>query len=318
MILQSTRALTAAVGLLLAVQLLTTLGTVVLLGRMSPAIEKILRENVASGEAVERMALVLALAPADAQAAQRFRQSLTSAKRNITLPEERAEIATLERLGDGALAGEWQPLRESAEALARLGDLNRNAMREADGAAQRLGTAGAWAVVFLGLVGMLISGITVRRLQRRVLAPIAEMARAVAAYREGDRARRCTNADATDELALIMASLNDLFDRRERERSPPEAGVSPTERALVTELLDTAPVPTIAIDARGKVLAASRSALALLARPSGLSLRQALVDAIHGRPGPPVASLRRVGETDQWVCTLSPSSLDDPPGAART
>jgi hypothetical protein len=292
------------------VQLLTSFGTIVLLGRMSPAIEKILRENVASGEAVERMALALSTAESDTRAPLHFRKALSRAKANITLPEESSEIAIVERVGGMALAGDGGARREAAEALRRLGSLNRSAMQEADTAAQRLGTAGAWAALFLGVMGMVISGVTIRRLQRRVLAPIAEIARAIAAHREGDRARRCSRGDATDELALIMATLNELFDYREQGVETSKPRVSAGESALVVQLLDEATEPTVALGAQAEVLAASRSALDRLAGPDGPRLRSAFIEAVQGRPAPPVVSIRRVGDSEQWLCAISAPRSD--------
>jgi PAS domain-containing protein len=304
--LRTTRRLVASIAVLLGIQLLTAFGAIVLLARMSPAIEKILRENVASVAAAEEMALALAGAQTDPSASKRYFEALGRARGNITVPEERPAIETLERVGGAALRGEAGPRGEAIAALGTLGAVNREAMQESDAAAGRLGSAGAWAAVFLGLVGLLASGITVRRLEARVLSPLAEITRVVVAQRAGDRRRRCATATASGELQLVMSTLNELFDLRERSSQAPRPDRrAADDRAIVDLLLDQRPEPVLVIGRAGDVLRANRQALDLLASDSGPRLREALGRAVHGEGSAELGDIRQVGDSEQWLCVLS-------------
>jgi hypothetical protein len=304
--LRTTRRLVLSIAALLGIQLLTAFGAVVLLGRMSPAIEKIMLENVASAEAVEQMALALGEPEIDAAARQRFFEALARAKGNVTESEEQPAIATLERVAPAAVAGEAVERREALAALATLGDVNRKAMHQADAAAAQLGTAGAWAAVFLGLLGLIASGVTIHRLELRVLAPLAEITRTVMAHRLGDRRRRCATALARGELELVMTTLNELFDYRERAAGASRPG-QPTidDHALVIELLDERSEPALVVGGGGAVLRANRLALELLSGQDGARLRAALGAAVRGEAPPELREIRQVGQSQQWLCVLS-------------
>lgn len=302
-VLPAARRLTYGVMLLIAIQLLTSLGAVVLLGRMSPAIEGILQENVASVEAVEEMALALGRQDGDPETRRRFLEALSRARNNITIAEEAPAIATLERTAEAALAGDVEARREAAAALALLGKLNRDAMRDADIAAQRLGSAGAWAAVFLGLAGLFASGLTLRRLERRVLVPLAEISRAVTAHLAGDRKRRCATGLASGELRLVMTTLNELFDHRERALvGAATREARSDERAALLHLLDARPEPTVVAGAQGEVLAANQRALDLLSGEQ----RALLEAAVRGEPVEGVLGVDTIGDGAQFLVTLAP------------
>jgi hypothetical protein len=306
--LRTTRRLVLSIAALLGIQLLTSFGAIVLLGRMSPAIEKIMLENVVSVEAVEQMAIALAEPELDARARERFYEALARAKGNITVPAEKPALETLERAAPGALGGDASARREVLGALATLGAVNRGAMQEADVAAGRLGTAGAWAAVFLGLIGLVASGVTIRRLELRVLAPLAEITRAVIAHRAGDRRRRCATALASGDLELVMTTLNELFDHHERTASVsrPERSSS-DDHALALQLLDDLREPAVVVGPAGEVLRANRPALERLAAENdGSRLRAAFARAVRGEQPPELRSIRQVGESEQWLCSLSP------------
>jgi hypothetical protein len=309
--LGATRRLTLSVGFLIVIQLLTSLSVIILLERMSPAIERILLENVASVLAVEEMALALAESPADDAARGRFFGALTRAKRNVTEEEERPALAEIEAAAAAALAGDVAARRRVAQALQRLGDVNRQAMQRADDNARRIGTGGAWAAVFLGLTGLVASAITIRRLERRLLGPIAEIMRVVAAQRGGDRRSRCTGTYAQGELGPAIHTLNELFDLRERvgESIPQSRGES-DDRALLLYLLDERDEPVAIAGPRGDVLAANRRALDILLGATGTALRAEIAAAVRSGRSQAGISLRRVGDSEQWLCAIpEPANL---------
>ena len=214
--LRTRRRLTLSIGFLLAIQLVTSAGAIVLFARMTPAIERILRENVYSAEAVEVMLGALAEAEQDPGARERFFGALARAKDNVTEEDERPPLATLERVGDRAISGDAAATTEALTALRKLGAVNRSAMQRADQDAQRLGSAGAWAAVFLGLAGLFASALTVRRLHRRLLLPLSEIVAVARAARANDPRRR---ADGHGREAEPGAGEGEV--RREPHWAPP-------------------------------------------------------------------------------------------------
>jgi hypothetical protein len=312
--LGSRRRLLLSIGLLVVIQLLVSLSAIILLERMIPAIERILVENVGSLQALEEMALALAEPEGGEDRHARFDAALARAKANVTVPGEAPAVLELERTAEAALAGEPAARRTAIAELRRLGDANREAMERADREASRLGTAGAWAAVFLALTGLLASVLTIRRLETRLLDPIAELGRVVAAQRAGDRHRRCRVGDAEGELAVVVQTVNELFDLRERTGESEVAPADSDERALVLHLLDARQEPVLVAGPRGEVLAANKKALDLLADGQAANLRAKIATAIKsdGSQGPLPAE--RIGETEQWLCTLSPEIPQGPSG----
>jgi hypothetical protein len=299
------RRLTLSVGLLVAIQLLTSLVTIILLERMSPRIDGILKENVASVQAVEEMALALAESAIDDGSHERFFSALGRAKGNVTEAEERPALAELEAVAEAALAGDEKARRKATLALRRLADVNRKAMDQAGADTRRLGSAGAWAAVLLGLTGLFASGITIRRMKRRVLGPIADITRAVVAHRAGDRHRRCTDTHAEAELGLVAHTLNDLFDLRERagDVDAPATAAS-DDRAALLYLLDERSEPVLIAGQRGQVLAANQRALELLSGPGGSQWHASITTAVRNGKSDPSLDLRRIGDSDQWLCAV--------------
>ncbi len=299
------RQLIGSFGVLLAIQALTSLVAIGLLGRMGPAIEHIMQDNVYSVEAVEDMLAVIARpGPASPELRRAYAEALERAKSNVTDPEEREPLSALERPMQAALAGDLEARAESAEALRRLGRVNRLAMQRADDEARRLGIAGAWAAAFLGFAGLAASLLAMARARRRILSPVAEMARVVRAHQEGEPHRRCAvPAGTVPELARVMDELDRLYDVEESARVP--APASDLDRRALLHLLDARDEPTVILDADGRVAASNRAADDVLAGEDGARLRDALRQA---KPGATDAGLVRVeplGETGATMCVLA-------------
>ena len=303
--LGATRRLTLSIGLLVGIQLLTSLGAIILLERMNPAIERIFLQNAEHLEALEQMALALAGPPGDPASRERFFRALARAKLDPATDEARPLLAELDGAASSALAGDTRARHTTQEVLRKLGAENRRAMDRADTNARRIGTAGAWAAAFLGLGGLLASALTVRRLERRVLGPIEEITRVVAAHRAGEQHRRCTTTAAQGELGLVVLTLNELFDLRERDgRTSPSSGGEDDDRLLLHHLLDERPEPVTIVGKRGEILVANRRTLDLLSGPGGKSLRAAVGAAMRTENATNGIEIRRVGDSEQWVCTL--------------
>lgn len=211
------RELLLTIGVLVLLNLFLAFGAIGLFVRMGPAIAHILEENVYSIVAAEEMLAELADAggaPLAPDARARVRRAFDNAKRNVTEPEEQAVLGALEGALPSAIAGEPDGRRRAVASIRQLIDINRDATREADAEAQRLGSAGAWAAVFIGFLSFLISVLVVVRLQERFVRPLVDLHEVLEAAREGDRLRRCRLADAPREVIQVTSAVNRLLDDR--------------------------------------------------------------------------------------------------------
>lgn len=211
------RELMLTIGMLVVFNLLLAFGSIGLLARMGPAIEHILQENVFSIVAAEAMLAALAEAggePLTPEARQSVLRALDNAQRNVT---EAAERPVLDRVRDAlprALDGDAEARRAAVAAVRELIAINREAMRDVDEAAQRLGNAGAWAAVFIGFLSFLLSIVIVVRLQKRFVQPLVDLHAVLENARAGDRLRRCRLSDAPREVIQVTQSVNRLLDER--------------------------------------------------------------------------------------------------------
>ncbi len=275
--MQLTRATRVAFTALLLVNLASAAAAIGLLGRMRPAIERIIERNIYSLEAVEGMLVVLAQPEGPTEANKRaLETALVRAERNITGDDERPLIALLRSRSGPALSGDIAARRESLKALQELAEVNRKDIEQADQSAKRLGTAGAWAVSFLALLGLGSGLIGLRRFDRRVLAPLEELHSVLTDHGGGQRLRRCgAIGQASKELHESMVSLNQLLDSRAEESVrriavTREAGAG-GERQTLLAVLDLIPEPTWLVDDAGAILAANRPALDRVAQDPALA-----------------------------------------------
>lgn len=266
---------------LLALQAVTSASAIALLTRMSPAIDRIITENVVSIVAGAEMLAALAELPRDAagEAAReaRFREALGRAEKNLTEEGEHVEVAAIASNAAGALAPDPGARRRTVRAIERLIELNRASTHEADRGARRLGSAGAWAAVLLGATGLTVGLLGVRRLLRRLVVPLLDMTDTVNAFQRGERHRRSNRSGMPPELGEIAQAMDDLIDRAVAPAGPPPAGANPgMERAALLLLLDRLPAPALMIDPVGRPLAAGQAALDRLAAEDGAAIRAEL------------------------------------------
>lgn len=211
------REVLVSVGTLLLFSVLLALGSIGLLGRMGPAIGRILQENVPSMQAGQELLLVMAYSggrPASKNGRQRFADALARARATITLPEEAPIVAELEKLAPSALDG-----NDAARALVlsratRLVSLNLAAMQRADARAQRLGAAGAWIAVFIALASCALAMLLLRRLNTRIVTPLEDLDAVLRAASGGDRFRRCRPFTGPRELGQTLQTINEILDER--------------------------------------------------------------------------------------------------------
>lgn len=210
------REIRAAVGTLFVFQLAGVFAGIALLTRMTPAIEHILAENEYSIRAAEEMLTVVAAESFDDTGRAKFDAALERAKSNVTEAEERPLLAAIEGDADALFAGDTTVRRRSVESIVALSGINRRSMREQDDEAQRLGLAGAWAAVAVGLVAFVLFVFFSRRLDAQVVEPLDEIRSAVTAATDGDVFRRCVPR-GTYEPRQISRGLNALLDDRARD-----------------------------------------------------------------------------------------------------
>jgi len=281
----SSSELRLGVLVLLSLQLLTPLAGISLLGRMSPAVERILEENAYSMEAVEEMLAALA-ASGDAEA---FGEALERARSNITETEEVALVRAVSARAPLALEGDDEARAEVVSDLRELGEVNRASMRRADDQARRLGLAGAWAMALLGFASFIVSLVVNRRIESRLIAPVVEVDAVLASVRGGDAFRRCSPAEDAPGRGRLRDNLNWLLDQHHRatEHSVQEDGML---RATLLAILDQeAKYAVVVGDADGEVLAVNQVGLGVLGGHASL------VDL--------AAAIAKGGQPPEWEVT---------------
>ena len=193
------------IGALLAVQALTTLAAVSLLGRMGPAVDVVMQENVVSIEAAEDM--LAAVADPSPESTQHFIDGLARARANVTEEAEPALLDVLEARGPAALNGDAEARHDTVKAARALAEVNRDGMAKASVAARWRAFAGAWSAVLLGLLSFALSLVLTRRLRARIDDPLQELAAALEGVQEGCAVRR------------VSELVNRLLDDRRSTRS---------------------------------------------------------------------------------------------------
>jgi PAS domain-containing protein len=299
------------VGVLVACNILLAFVAIGLLTRMSPAFERILRENVYSNEAATEMLALLA-EPTRASTAEerqrRFESALQKAKSNITESEEVGVLARLEQQYGDALAGDASAVEVVVQTLQHLTAINRRVMVSAEQEAQRLGTAGAWVAVFIAVFSFVISSLIIRRLERQVLNPLVELHDVLEAVHVGNRHRRCRVIEAPEEIRRVLSSINALLDRylndSERVSSRGAPSHATIERSALMQILEQQTEAMVLVDEHGAVVAANNRGLAVLGTQAGESVRQLLsrlpFEPIDDASVEPIALKGGAG----WLCVL--------------
>ncbi|MBN2358913.1 MAG: hypothetical protein JXR83_05630 [Deltaproteobacteria bacterium] len=296
-----------AVGIFIAFLLVTAFAAIGLLGRMSPAIKRILSDNVASVTACEDMLHVLALADGsalDVEQAAWFESSLARVRQNITEESERPVIEEIARLVPQVAAGDVPARHRVVAALRQLATINRDAMYRADARARRFSVAGTWAMVFLALLGFGAGIGIARRFSRRILLPLSELHQVFVAARRGESHRRCARLAAPIEIAGAMTAANALLDQCEAAAAAAAPHYEPIDRAAAIQLLDAQTEPLAVVDDKGEVVLANQAALDALSGPAGTAARAALHEATADKLPPGLARVTPIKNVHAWLCAL--------------
>lgn len=212
------RELFFAIGVLLALNVLLAFVSIGLFARMGPAIEGILHSKASRIAASEE--ILATLAEASVAAVAPYRQAkaidaIAAAKRNASNPKERILLESMDMNLQAALAGDKRAIMLEIRSARQLIQMHRRVMHNMDRRAQQLGVAGAWAVVFMGFLSFVLSFVAIKRLARRVMAPMMELGNVLASVRQGDRYRRCQRREAPVEIAQIFRNINTLLDEKQ-------------------------------------------------------------------------------------------------------
>lgn len=267
--MQIRREFLVMIGVPVVLNILFAFAAIGLFTRMSPAIERILLENVYSIQACEEMLAVLAEAAggqAGEDARSRFEAALRRARNNVTEEEEKPVLDNLERDSVQALTGDSDARHRAVLALAQMVRINREAMGEVDREARRLGAAGAWTAAFIAAASFLLSILATRRLRNRILQPLVELHGVLSDVRSGEGRRRCRELEGPIEVRRVLESVNHLLDHGAPagRRNGSGGDMLPLFRGALLRILDQRVKPTVLVDAQGSIEAANAAALDLL------------------------------------------------------
>jgi hypothetical protein len=303
---EAARELSLGVLALASSLVLMALVAINVLERMTPAVERMMNENVGSMSAASRMFAALAAArlpePAGEGARERFFETLAWAVKNGTEPGELEVLEELRVHGPAALDGDRRSLELALTAISRLESINDSAAQVAQADIERLARGGEWALALLGIVGFAAGAYVRGRLYRRVVSPLHELERVLLSVEGGDELQRCASRGHSPQQHQALRSLNRLLDSA-RAQANHGGTTDGLPRDLVPGLLDAWEGPVALVDAQGELMSASRTMLDRLANDDGLRLRQAMRRVAHGMTDEHVHKVR---EGEGWVLVRCP------------
>jgi len=287
---------------LMVIAVLTSVGAIALLARMAPAIELIVSENIFSLEAGEEMLGIVAAGTGDDDARARFHAALTRAEGNVTEAAEGDHLREIRARGPAALAGDPAARRDVIAALNALSATNRDAIVRRDDDAKRLGYAGAWTAVLMGVLAFAWGLIAIRRARARLIEPLREVRNVLDGARSGDRYRRCRRIAAPVEVERIMTGVDDLLDARALRHFAAEPSLrAVNDRAILLHLLERRDGPAWIVTAKGSVDSANSAGLEALSADGATELRANLESAASGA-SPPGLRAEYVASAERWIC----------------
>ncbi len=201
--------------LLIVLNLLMAFGSIWIFMRMAPAIKVIIAQNEVSLESCEDMLAALAKAKISTDVVaekEAFRVALSKAENNITETKEPETLNKISRYYQAAFKGDDLALERTIMAIVELGEINREAMLRADIRAQQLGYAGAWGVVFMATFSFMVGMIFLRSLRKNLIEPMHEIDAVAAAFRAGERMRRCSMKNTSRSTNQVLRNVNELLD----------------------------------------------------------------------------------------------------------
>lgn len=226
-----TKIVLMGVLLLIGLNLLMAMGSIWIFIRMAPAIEVIIERNELSLEACEEMLASIAMVDDDntqndIQYAI-FKAAYNRALNNITENEEPAALNSIVMYSDKAFQGNISARQKTINAIMNLGEINRQAMIEADAKARKLGYAGAWGIVFMAIIVFFAGNLFYRSLKKNVLHPLEEIHNVISDFNIGNIMRRCTGVGLPADVMSVFNGINELLDKCQFQSSlEPPIGIN--------------------------------------------------------------------------------------------
>lgn len=294
---------------LVLLNLLLAFGAIGLFGRMGPAIERILLDNVNSIRAAEEILAELAVSHDEVDADRRatIESAFERIRTNVTEPEEEPLVEAIREKLPAALEGGRSRRAEVVDQITELIAVNRRAMIEVDREARRLGVAGAWAAVGIGFLSFLAGLSLIVRFRKRILDPLQNVHEVLADVRSGSVLRRCRPSDAPYELEKVADSINHLLDERLTAITGhrPEAERTELATAALTHLLEASDVPRALVSTEGELTRCNTAMLDLLASDRGPEVRDWLADPEGEHP----FELERIAEYG-WLIQVAETAAE--------
>jgi signal transduction histidine kinase len=205
-----------------------------------------------------------------------------------------------------AFSGDPTAKTATVEAIRGLSAINRDAMNNVDREAKRLGSAGAWSAVFLGLLGFTVGLVVVERLLHKVVHPLAELKSVLSSAMSGDRTRRCTPGSASSDVEYVKLSINTLLDQGTRSDTPAGREVSHCRaaRTVLLHLLDEVEGPRLVVDQRGSIISANAAALERLRGEEGKDIKERLIEVAREDENKSSWVIARFPEADCVLCGI--------------
>ena len=204
------------IWLLIFLNLFMGFGAIWFFLRMAPAIDNIIRKNANTLVMCEKM-LTSVARMADKESPYKkneedFVVSLKEAKRNITEEGESRVIQAISSNYRRAFAGDSEALRRTLHGIITLSSINKKAMALEDRKARKLGSAGAWGVVFMATVVFIVTILLFRGIRRNLICPIEEIHDVIVANLKGDTMRRCFGSGVSKDITVLYSEINEVLD----------------------------------------------------------------------------------------------------------
>jgi len=294
------------VGLLLLLQLVTCMSAIAMLSRQTAELRLVFDRITAHSVELDRTLLATArlldpssdLPPPDLT---RLSSSLGAANSPASQELEKA----LAREAPSLLTRDRGAIERSLGLLTKLAEENRRQHRQTGHALGFQSRAAGWALVFFGVVGMLLAGFFRQLLTRNLVTPVLEVSRVLAARVRGDASIRLAHGVAAPPLLALNQVLSALSTLELREHD------NQAHRALAA-WLDRYAEPVALLDQHRAIVAMNRGCLALLAGPEGDSWRRLMAE-----PGPVAQLTLEVWNEEFSLCRLPAEATSHVPVTKR-
>jgi len=218
--MRSLRSFRYSLWVIICLNVMMALGSIWIFMRMSPAISLIIERNEHSLQAAEDMLTAISIYGNDGDskdAIATFTEALVRAENNITEDGEMTSLNNIRSKYTLAFGGDRESMAELITSVRKLSHINRNAMIEADYKAKQIGSAGAWAIVFMGTAIFLASMVIVRYYRAHISGTMEEINTVLEADKAGDQYRRCTVGRSPD-ANVLFGNINRILDQKSNNR----------------------------------------------------------------------------------------------------